>query len=339
LYEIISPQDWGLPLAGTGRLADLLGVSLKELEDRCRRNTYEWLPRHFSRKKGAFYGHYNAQTRRFSPPQLVNLIAPWQLMAAYDRYSDDSLLAKAAGVAEWLHQSPFVLSHPMSLGIGGVREDESGAIWTKFTAEYVLLNLGLYSRYHRESRFLDRAVQSGRFLIQAARHDFAAKLTEEDAWLTDGWQAFGRAVEALLSLFEMTEEQIWRSYALSFGEHALSQQGDDGGFYLVNADVFNSDLAADPLRAMVFLFEETGENRYLRAARRFGDWLIHRQSEDGSWPINIDRDGNVVCPVVGPGDVPNIGIALLKIHQHTRDGRYLDAAIKTLRYLRLHPVR
>lgn len=340
MYAFISPQDWNLQPATQEQsekiIQQLCGMSLEVLELRCKRNIYEWLPQHFSDEDGAFRGYYNAQKQRFELPQLVNLIAPCLLMAGYDRYGDEHLLNKAIHAAEWLHCSSLVVTHPMSLGIGGVLQLESREAWTKYSAEYVMLNLGLYKRTNQGRGFLERAIQSGQFLIQAARHDYATKLhlqeTWSETWSTSGWQAFGRAIEAFLSLYEVTGEANWRNHALAYGEYALDLQGQNGCFYLINGEYYNSDLAADPLRALVFLFEETGEERFLRAARRFADWHIQLQSEDGSWPINIDKDGNVLCSVVGPGDVSNIGIALLRVHKTTDDNRYLDAAIKAFQY-------
>ena len=335
MYNIISPSDWGLPAKDSRRpdeLPALQGLSFSDMELRCRSNVYKWLPRHFARKEGAFCGYYDPRRRCFAPPQLVNLIAPWECMAAFDRYGDSSLLDKAIRAAEWLYCSPYVLTHPMSLGIGGLLELETKEAWVKFTAEHVLLNLGLHKRTDHSEIYLDRAVQSGQFLIQAARNHFAAKLLQNGNWSDNGWQAFGRMIEALLSLFETTGVQTWSNYAIACGEHALELQAKDGGFYLINGDLFNSDLAADPLRALFFLLEATKDRRYLEAGCRFADWLLRWQAENGSWPLSIDRDGNVVCPTVGPGDVPNIAIALIKTHQSTKDQRYLDAAARALRY-------
>ncbi|MBK9126167.1 MAG: hypothetical protein IPM16_23970 [Chloroflexi bacterium] len=71
---------------------------------------------------------------------------------------------------------------------------------------------------------------------------------------------------------------------------------------------------------------------FLNAAERFAEWLRARQNADGSWPLTIDRDGNVVVPTVGPGDIPNIAIALLRLHHVTRKPVYLDVACRALRY-------
>jgi hypothetical protein len=48
--------------------------------------------------------------------------------------------------------------------------------------------------------------------------------------------------------------------------------------------------------------------------------------------MTIDRDGNVVVPTVGPGDVPNIGIALLRLYLVSGEERYLKATRLAFRY-------
>jgi hypothetical protein len=80
------------------------------------------------------------------------------------------------------------------------------------------------------------------------------------------------------------------------------------------------------------LFEGTGRGEFLEAARRFGDWHVQTQTSSGAWALTTDRDGNVVMPTVGPGDIPNIAVALLRLYQVAHDVRYLEAAYRALRY-------
>lgn len=331
---VISPQDWGLPVARWDSNVRLngLGITVAELEQRIQHCLYRWLPRHFNAAEGAFHGFYSAPRQHLEPPQTVNLIAPWLLLAAYDRFQDDSLLQMAQRAAAWFYDR-FAITHPMSVVIGGVRESlPDGALWTKFAAEYVLLATGLYRRTGDQTA-LQRALQSAGFLIQSTRHHFAPRYdVRSNAWLPLGWQSFGRVVEAFLELADLTGDSRWQERALVWGEFGLGLQAEDGGFYLIDDDYFNTDIAADELRAFTFLYEQTGQERYLTAAVRFADWLLARQRDDGAWPLTIDRDGNVVVATVGPGDMPNIAIALLRLHAVTGQAAYLDAAELALRY-------
>lgn len=331
---VISPRDWGLLVADAASESFIpdLGVSPSELKRRIRANTYEWLPRQFNEEEGAFHGFYSAPRKHLDVPQAVNLIAPWQLLAAYDRYRDERLLTMARQAAEWFYRH-FVVTHPMSVVIGGVRDGwRSEELWTKFAAEFGILNVGLHRRTG-EQEYLRRARQSAGFLIQSARHGFSPKYNEKTGkWQDWGWQSFGRVVEGFLELERETGERVWWEHALRWGEFGLTLQADDGGFYLIDGDYFNTDLAADELRALVFLHELTGRQVFLRAAGRFGGWLLAQQREDGAWPLTMDRDGNVVVPTIGPGDVPNIAIALLRLHHLTAKEAYLEAALLAFRY-------
>ena len=333
---IISPQDWGLPVASTASEVPIpgLGASPAELDRRMRGNLYQWLPRQLDPDASAFYGFYRAPDGYREPPQTANLIVSWQLMAAYDRFADGQFLEQAQRALDFYYRR-FVVSHPMSVVAGGARDGvATQEIWTKFSAEFAIGAVGLYRRTG-QGAWLERAEQSGRYLLQAARHGFAPKYRlNTGRWgdLTFGWDSWGRAVEACLDLAAATDDASWQSLALRWGEHGLAVQAEDGCFYLIDQEYYNTDLAADELRAMVFLYELTQDECFLQAALRFADWHLAHQRPDGAWAMTLDRDGNVVVPTVGPGDVPNIAIALLRVHHLTGEARYLDAALLAFRY-------
>lgn len=334
MYGIISPADWGLEPAEKEGLQpwEQLSVDADDWEERARQATYHWLMRSWREDQGAFAGHYRAVDHYFEPPQLTNLLAPWQCIAAYDRFGDQSLLHKAVRAADWLYAN-MVETHPMSLVVGGVRDAwDPEEVWTKFTAELVILNLGLYARTH-EGEYMRRAIQSVRFLHQAELHDHATKYDhEQQQWITRGWQSFGRVIEAYLCLFEVTENNRWLGRALAWGEYSLTLQAPDNAFYLIDGEYYNSDIAADEIRAMTYLYEQTKLPQFLAAAQGFADWHLHIQRPDGAWLLTIDRFSNPVSEYVGPGDVPNIAIALLRLHRATDEQRYLAAAMKAMRY-------
>ena len=333
MYGIISPQDWGLKPAGgkSHPTWTALGVALDEWEERGRKAT-QWLLRCWREDEGAFSGHYRLTDGYFEPPQLTNLIAPWQCLAAYDRYGDWDMLEKARRAADWMYAN-MTETHPMSMAVGGVRDSWCPEeAWTKFAAESLILNAGLYVRL-REREYLRRAIHSARFLVQAELHEHAVKFNlREQHWVTRGWQSFGRVIEAFLYLSEVTGDGQWAERACAWGEYALTLQAPDGGFYLINDEYYNTDLAADELRALVFLYERTQRPQYLEAARRFADWHLHRQRPDGAWLLTIDRLGNPVSEYVGPGDIPNIAVAFLRLHRVTGEPRYLAGALKAMQY-------
>ncbi|HOG46191.1 MAG TPA: AGE family epimerase/isomerase [Anaerolineae bacterium] len=331
---VVSPQDRGLPVAQgvSEELIPELGVSPAELERRLRANTYQWLPTQFDEPSGAFRGHYCAVQQTYEPPQTSNLIGPWQLLAVYDHNHDELLLTRARRAADWF-QGQHVVSHPMEVVIGGVRDSRRPEeLWTKYAAEYVILSVALYRRLG-ESQYLDRAFQSSEFLIQSMWHNYAPRYDEKiRAWEEKGWHSFGRIVEAFLEMSQLTGDRVWLERALQTGEHGLTLQAPNGGFYLMDGEYFNTDLAADELRALVLLSQWTGEGKYLNSARRFADWLLTWQRDDGAWPLTIDRHDNVVVATVGPGDMANVGMALLYLHEVSPNERYRQAALRAQRF-------
>ena len=90
-----------------------------------------------------------------------------------------------------------------------------------------------------------------------------------------------------------------------------------------NGNAIESRLwaAADELRAFVYLYEQTKLPQFLWAAQRFGDWHLRTQREDGAWLLTIDRFENPVSEYVGPGDIPNIATALLRLQALQTAGR------------------
>ena len=333
MYAVISPADWGLPLCPE-KLSQLraMGLDPDDLEQRAHECTYQWLLGQYDEEAGAFHGYYSAIDDSFAPPQNVHLIAPWQLLAAYDRYGDTELLSKAQRAADWLEQR-LVESHPMSLVCGGVRDNLKPAeLWVKYTADYVMLNLGLWRR-SREARFQRRALQSARFIVQAEHHGFATHNDEYwGRWETAGWQSFGRVVEAFLDLHEAMQNEEYLRHAVTWGEHGLSLLQPDGCIYLIRGEYYNSDLAADEIRALAYLYEATGRSEFLYGARAFADWHVRTQRPDGAWILNVDRHGSVVSDYVGPGDPPNIAIAMLRLHKLTGEIGYVVSALRGIHY-------
>jgi len=341
MYGIISPADWDLAPAEEESLQPWgqLKVDLHDWEERARQATYHWLMRNWREEEGAFNGHYRAVEKTFEYPQLTNLLAPWHLMAAYDRYGDDELLYKAKRAGDWLYAN-MVETHPMSLVVGGVRDAwRSEEVWTKFTAEFLILNLGLYVRL-QEEEYMRRAMESVRFLIQAELHHHATKYDHQrQEWISRGWQSFGRIIEAYLYLYEVTEDNRWLGRALAWGEWSLTLQAPDSAFYLINEEYYNSDIAADELRALTFLYEHTQLPQFLGAAQRFGNWHVRKQRPDGAWLLTVDRFAHPVSDYVGPGDVPNIAISFLRLHRATGASSWMVSALKAMRYVLTRQVK
>jgi hypothetical protein len=196
----------------------------------------------------------------------------------------------------------------------------------------VTLNLSLYERQH-DDELLDRAIHGSKFLLQSQNHGFAPKYDHAiEKWMEKGWQSFGRVIVAMMALQEFTGDEAWLDRAMLWAEHGLNLQGADGCFYLINDDYYSSDIAADEIRGLIRTYWRTDRRRFLNAAVRFADWHLDNQLENGAWPLSVDRWGVTVGAYVGPGDVPNIAIALLLAHSATEDIKYLESAVRAIRY-------
>ncbi len=331
----ISPIDWGLKSSlAEPALPELneLGLDRQDMELRCRQNTYEWLVRQYSEDGGAFHGFYDARSKRMAESQTSNLIAPWQLIAAYDRYGDESLLDRARRAADWVEEN-LVDSHPMSFVLGGVQDNyKPDQLWTKYTADYARLNLALYRRLG-QAQYLERAEQGGRFLVQSQTHGFAPKYDRAaERWLDMGWQSFGRVVTALLGLAQELNDRTWARRAMAWVDYGVSLQAANGCFHLVHDTYYSSDVAADEMRALLLMSQEEGDTPCREAAIRFADWHVEHQRPDGPWWVTVDASGVPASVYVGPGDVPNIAIALLYVHRETGEMRYLLSALRAIHY-------
>ena len=86
IHMTVSPQSWGLERSNHKDSEHLaaMGLPKAELELRARENTYTWLTRQFDYDLGAFHGFYDPRKKEFALPQTANLIAPFQLIAAFD---------------------------------------------------------------------------------------------------------------------------------------------------------------------------------------------------------------------------------------------------------------
>jgi hypothetical protein len=218
---------------------------------------------------------------------------------------------------------------------GGVRDGfEPHELYVKYTADALTAVLALRARRPREEYDL-HVTQYHNFLKRARQAGFAATYdTATHAWRDRGfaWRGFGGPVLAYLQAHASLGTDVFRSEALAWAEYGLTQLEDDGAMYLLDGEFWNSDLTALELRAWVHAFEATGDTRYLEAARRYAAWIIARQRPDGAWPIGIDRDGEICAPNVGPGDMSNIAISLLRLYIVDGGDERLDAAVRAVRY-------
>jgi hypothetical protein len=335
-FLFISSADWDLPsgAAGTDRVEALLGLPYAELEHRCRLAVYDFVVGCFDDQQGATRHYYEAPAHRYDELDSGNFLIALNYLTMYDRYEDDAMLDRAERSYLWAYKNR-VVNHPMMSWQGGVRDDFAPhELYVKYTADALTAVLALRARRPREEYDLHIA-QYHNFLKQARKAGFAFTYdSTTHEWRDRGfvWRGFGGPVLAYLQAHDTLGDDIYRTEAVAWAEYGLTQIEDDGAMYLLDGEFWNSDLAALELRAFVHVFEVTGDDRFRDAACRYANWLVAHQRADGAWPIGIDRDGEVCAPNVGPGDMSNIAISLVRLHFVTHDAAYLDAAVGAVRY-------
>lgn len=337
MYLAITPREWGLKIPddkGMNSVKKVLGISYQEIQKRCKNAVYEFLDRLYDEKENALHHFYRADVKHFGEFDSGNFLMAINYIIMYDCYQDIKMIEKAENCFEWAY-SKCTEIQPMFTWQGGVRDGfKSNELYLKYTGDAMWTCLALYERLKKEE-YLFYAKQFHNFMKQARKAGFKYKYnTDLYQWSDTGfcWRAFGYPIIAYLEYYNVTGEEKYLEYAIAWGEHGLTLQERNGAFYLIDGEFWNSDLTATEIRGLVSLYKVTGMKKFLRSAILYADWVIKYQREDGAWPVGIDTDNEICAPNVGPGDVSNILISLVYLHDVTKERRYLESAIKATKY-------
>jgi len=342
LFAAVSSTDWAL---NQGELhddvvVDALDLPYVELETRCRNAVEEFVVGTYDAEVGAVHHYYSAPEQRMDEFDSGNFLIALNFLTMYDRYGDEEMLKRAESCYAWAYQN-CTETHPMFTWQGGVRDGFNlQELYAKYTADAFITALALHARRPR-AEYIHHIKQYHSFLKRARVAGFMFTYDRASySWKNHGfsWNGFGGPILAYLQAHETLGDPLYLAEAERWGEHALSHQSPDGGYYLLDGEFWNSDLTALELRSLVHLFELTSDSRYLQAAQKFAGWLIKHQRPDGAWPIGIDADGEVCAPNVGPGDMPNIAMSMIRLHMSDPDPRFLQSAINAVRYGIRHQV-
>lgn len=335
-FAVVSSSDWRLD---TGEIKDeavveTFGHSYAELELRCRNAVEQFVLGTYDETVGAARHYYSALEQRMDEFDSGNFLIAINFLTMYDRYGDEAMLRRAESCYRWAYQN-CTETHPMFTWQGGVRDGfQPHELYVKYTADAFVTALALHSRRPSEE-YLHQISQYHSFLKRARTAGFKFTFNRNSYTWTDvgfSWNGFGGPVLGYLQAYETLGDRRFLEEAKLWGDHGISRQHPDGGFYLLDGEFWNSDLTALELRALVHLYEVTDEKGYLESASRYADWLVRHQRDDGAWPIGIDIDGEVCAPNIGPGDMPNIAMSLLRLHLARPDRNHLDAAVAAVRF-------
>lgn len=335
MFETIFPLSWGLEHPKTDKkVKEILGESLEEIETRVTNCVYKFVDRLFDEEENGLRHYYRADIKYKSELDSGNFLMALNYLMMYDMHQDDGMLDRAEKCFMWAYKNATEI-HPMFTWQGGVRDGfKNNELYVKYSGDAFLTAVALYKRTQKEE-YLFYIKQFLNFFKQAKKAGFKYKYdTNTYKWSDTGfvWRSFGFPLVSYLELYEVTGDEKYLNEAIAWGEHGLTLQSENGCYYLLDGDFWNSDLTAPELRGLCFLYEITKENKFIESAKRFADWLIKNQNDNGSWPIGIDSDDEVCAPNVGPGDMPNIALGLLRLHMDTGIEKYLDSAIQAIRY-------
>ncbi|MFV0395735.1 MAG: hypothetical protein ACK5LC_15330 [Coprobacillaceae bacterium] len=337
MFEIINPrtQGWIEPTAEYNELyKKYLGEDFESLSSRLKNCVYLFLDGLYDEEEKALHHYYRAHDQYTSEIDSGNFLMAINYLTMYDIDTNPENLKRAENCFKWAYENCTEI-HPMFTWQGGVQDGfKNNELYVKYTGDAFWVANALYKRTGNEE-YLFYIKQFHNFFKQARKNNFAYKFDKDSyQWTKTGfvWQSFGFPVTCYLELYEITKEKKYMEEAFTWLDEGLTYQKVDGGFYLIDGEFWNSDLTAPELRALVYGYTLTKDEKYLTAAKSFGDWLEKHQNSDGSWPIGIDLDGEVCAPNVGPGDMPNIAISLLLLHEATKEEKYLNTALKAFGY-------
>jgi len=152
--------------------------------------------------------------------------------------------------------------------------------------------------------------------------------------LLRGWESSypettGYIIPTFLQYSKITGDESYRERALRMAEWELSIQQDDGSFIGGPLHSGVGKLVFDTGQIIFGLLEAyqcTNDERFIKAAKSAGDWLLNVQDEDGSWrtftyhAIPHTYHSRVAWP-------------LAKLYKVTEETKYLDGAKKNIEWV------
>jgi len=174
--------------------------------------------------------------------------------------------------------------------------------------------------------WLCRAQDASRDGGVAARYRFSR------GWAASYPETTGYIIPTFFNYAALTGEENYRRRAIRMADWLLSVQHENGAFpgHDVSTKseprVFNTGQA---LLGLVRAFRETGQEAYLQASIRAGDWLVAMQDADGAWNkfAYYQRPHTYYTEVDWP---------LLELFAATQNAAYHAAAVKHLNWVLPH---
>ncbi|QTA87910.1 Radical SAM domain-containing protein [Desulfonema magnum] len=114
----------------------------------------------------------------------------------------------------------------------------------------------------------------------------AAYHMDSQRWDVDYPETTGYIIPTFLCYSKLTGDASYRKRAIDMGNWEIAIQSPEGGagepvgVYGLRPRVFNTGQV---IIGWVALYAETGDQKYLQAARKAADWIMENQDPDGKW--------------------------------------------------------
>lgn len=146
-------------------------------------------------------------------------------------------------------------------------------------------------------------------------------------WAPSYPETTGYTIPTLLNAAVALDRPELRALALSLADYLLKNTTPEGGVAHW-ASSTSYPIVFDTGQVMfgwLAAFDASGDERYLQAAVRAGDWLVSLQHPSGSWKDYQHLDVEKVIDT-------RVAWALIELHQHTNQNAYQQAAVRNLEW-------
>ena len=145
-------------------------------------------------------------------------------------------------------------------------------------------------------------------------------------WLPPYPETTGYIIETFFEYFHLIGEKEFEDRALRMADWLLGIQNPDGSIpdsYFRKKMVFDTGQV---IFGFVRSYEETGNQTYLNAALKAGNWLVEVQEQDGAWR-------KFAVNGIPHTYYSRVAWSLLKLHEVTEEEKFKVAAVKNINWV------
>lgn len=156
---------------------------------------------------------------------------------------------------------------------------------------------------------------------------YSAGFDLRSGWLDDFPETTGYIIPTFYDYFHLTADSTFKERAIRALDWLLEVQNEDGSIsgFVEGAQRPIVYDTGQVLFGLVRGYQETGEQKYLNAATKAGDWLCDIMDSDGKW------SKHTYCNLVHTYNT-RVAWSLLELYQINPDEKYRNAAEKNIEW-------